>query len=189
MSDNTLVALAGTGLALWWLSSGATTVGRVSSKLNDLANIYHEHYEDGFDFHRATEKNAQVSFAMQSLLAMTEDIEQTDYHGMTKRDLMNLVRHTIGDEDKGASYFIRTLRNWALMFQDKTEPFEDGPLLVRPEMVPPVRRFVDMSVDVMRDALKMVSEIYAMLPGESSHSGRNLVQTVDEALIRIKFAL
>ena len=191
MSDSTLLALAGAGLALLFFSSGSATVARVNNRLNTLANIYHEDFESGFDESWKDDKNAQVSFNMNGMLATAEEIQQKQekFRDMTKRDLMNIVRKDIGNYESGALYFVRKLRNWAIMFDEKKEAFDDGPLRVEPRMVPHVKEFVDQSILILEETLQLISDIYRILPDESVHTARALVQSPSQDLIRLKFAL
>ena len=191
MDDSTLLALAGTALALLFFSGGSATVSRVNNRLNTLADIYHESFEGGFDPTWQPKDCAQVSFCMNGMLAIAEGIlqKQDDIHQMTKRDLMNIVRIDIGDYDNGSVYFIQKLRNWAALFDEKTASFMDGPLEVHPRMVPPVKEFVDQAITLLQESLTLISDIFQLLPDESVHSARALVSKQSDDLIRLKFTL
>jgi len=191
MADSTLLALAGAGLALFFLSKGSATVARVNNKLNSLAAIYDQDFKAGFNEAWKPEKNAQVSFCMHGMLKLAQEIQQKQgaFREMTKRNLMDLVRIDIGDDDNGALYFVRKLRNWAKRFDDHKEAFYDGPLEIQPRMVPRVKEFVDKSILIVEEALQLISEIFQLLPDESQHSALALVQTPSDKLKRLKFAL
>ena len=128
---------------------------------------------------------------MNGMLATAEEIQQKQekFRDMTKRDLMNIVRKDIGNYESGALYFVRKLRNWAIMCDEKKEAFDDGPLRVEPRMVPHVKEFVDQSILILEETLQLISDIYRILPDESVHTARALVQSPSQELIRLKFAL